>query len=388
MRRVSVILAAVLCLSTVVFAAEKPAFDPEKATLVELESKIEELLRTGDENGVADLVAVADRRFPDSQEFADYRLSLLYRATKYEDALAFATEILKAHPDWTAFLYSRMQLESMLGREAEALATADKIIAATGDSVAYAAKGDIYIRSTKPDYEAARKAYEAGLATIAPEERPERADVIYNLGCCYARLGNAAKAITLVREAVSFDPELASGIPDDADLLSLAGNAEFDKFMAEMRTAAEAQALEMMTVKPGTAAPAFSLADLAGAKHSPAEFKGKPLVLNIWATWCPPCRAEIPDLVAFAQAHPEIMVVGVSVDEPDADLKQFIMDYDISYLILRGDEATAKQYLGASGGIPQTYFIDAEGVVRGHIYGSAPRDTFEARLRDLPAEKK
>jgi len=375
-------------LAAAAMAAEAKSFDPETAALGELEGKIEEFYRGGDEKSVADLFAVADRRFPDSQELADFRLSLLYRANKYEEALAYANQVLTTHPDWTVFLYTKMQLELGLGREADALASVDKIIAQNGDVAAYVYKGNIYIRSAKPDFAAAKAAYEAALAKVPDAEKGDYADVIYNLGCCYARLGDATQAIKLVRESVSFNPELAIGITTDPDLLSLAGNAEFDKFLAEMRTTAEAQALEMMTVKPGTPAPAFALADLAGAKHSPAEFKGKPLVLNIWATWCPPCRAEIPDLVAFARAHPEITVVGVSVDESNADLKQFVMDYDISYLILRGDEATATEYLGTSGGIPQTYFIDAEGVVRGHIYGSAARETFETKLRDLLAGTK
>lgn len=388
MKSLYLIIAAALCLGAGVLAAEGAAFDAEKATLPELEAKIEESLKNGSAEGAAELIAVADRRFPDSQEFADFRLSLLYRAGKYEEALAFANAILKDHPDWTVFLYSRMQLELALGREADALATVDKIINATGDMAAYVSKGNIYVRSAHPDYENARAAYEAALAKVAPEERAEFADVIYNLGCCYARLGNASKSMELVREAVGCNAELAMGIPTDTDLCSLVGNPEFDAFLAEMKTKAEEQELAAMTVKPGTPAPAFSLADLEGQKHSPADFKGKPLVLNIWATWCPPCRAEIPDLVTFAQAHPEVTVVGISVDTPAMDLKPFVMDHDISYLILRGDDATAKAYLGASGGIPQTYFIDAGGIVRKHIYGSAPRETFESKLQDMLAGAK
>jgi hypothetical protein len=78
----------------------------------------------------------------------------------------------------------------------------------------------------------------------------------------------------------------------------------------------------------------------------------------------------------------------MSVDAPNDDIKAFVMDYGITYLILRADEATARLYLAAANGIPQTYFIDGAGVVRGHIYGSAPRDAFEAKLKDLQAGPK
>jgi len=76
-------------------------------------------------------------------------------------------------------------------------------------------------------------------------------------------------------------------------------------------------------------------------------------------------------------------VLSISVDEPGEDVAGFAEELGINYPVLLDDGEAATAYLGADGGIPQTYFIDAEGIVRGHILGAADRDAFDARFARL-----
>src|SRR5512146_545350 len=86
-------------------------------------------------------------------------------------------------------------------------------------------------------------------------------------------------------------------------------------------------------VKMGELAPGFTLAQLPSGKLSLSEFKGQVVVLNFWATWCPPCVMETPSLEKFATEMKSdgVTVLGVSVDENENQLKQFIQQYHLSY---------------------------------------------------------
>jgi thiol-disulfide isomerase/thioredoxin len=110
------------------------------------------------------------------------------------------------------------------------------------------------------------------------------------------------------------------------------------------------------------AAPDFELVDLDGGRHTLAELRGKTVVLNFWATWCGPCRMEVPGLSAFARAHPDIPVLGIAVDgEPEA-LRKAAKELGIDYLVLRADAATRAAY-GVST-LPTTVIVGPDGTVR------------------------
>ena len=109
----------------------------------------------------------------------------------------------------------------------------------------------------------------------------------------------------------------------------------------------------------------FSLPDLKGVDRKLSEFRGKWVVLNYWATWCPPCLKEIPELVDFHDEHhkKDAVVVGVDFEDIKLDeLIEFTESYFMSYPILR-TKPSAKTPVGVISGLPTTYLISPSGEI-------------------------
>lgn len=123
------------------------------------------------------------------------------------------------------------------------------------------------------------------------------------------------------------------------------------------------------------AAPAFTLSDLSGGKLSLDQLRGKVVVVNFWATWCTPCLAELPMLTNFAEAHPDMVVVGVAVDEP-GPVRARVERSQIRYPVVIGTQAVVDAY-GVSA-FPTTVVVDAEGQVRWSHTGLLFRPHLEA----------
>jgi len=115
---------------------------------------------------------------------------------------------------------------------------------------------------------------------------------------------------------------------------------------------------------PVTAAPLdYSLPDLDGKTHSLADYRGKWVIVNYWATWCPPCQAELPDLVQFYEDNKNkgVVVLGVNTEDIGRDqLAQFVQTYLISYPILRSAPIDSSP-LGPVPGLPTTYVVAPDG---------------------------
>jgi peroxiredoxin len=132
-------------------------------------------------------------------------------------------------------------------------------------------------------------------------------------------------------------------------------------------------------------APAWELPDVDGQVIKSDQFKGKVVVLDFWATWCPSCRAEIPGYVDLQKKHDKagLAIVGVSLDRGGRDVvRRFITDEKINYPVVLGDD----RIVGAFGGveaIPTTFIIDRNGVVRYRKVGAMETAQFEAVLESF-----
>jgi thiol-disulfide isomerase/thioredoxin len=139
-------------------------------------------------------------------------------------------------------------------------------------------------------------------------------------------------------------------------------------------------------------APVFQVRDLDGKPVSPADARGKVVLLNFWATWCGPCRAEIPDLVELqAKYKDHLQVIGVVVDDDNLDaIHQFIREFRINYPVaLASDEVRIKY--GSIAALPTSFLLDPQGrVVQKHV-GLRDPSLYETEIRallGLPIEAK
>ena len=123
----------------------------------------------------------------------------------------------------------------------------------------------------------------------------------------------------------------------------------------------------------GKPAPDFQLPNLEGQAISLSGVRGKPVLLNFWATWCGPCRAEMPYL---QQVYEEwsgkgLEVLAINIGESPSEVKRFLQTYNLSLpVLLDTKEATARKYNIT--GIPTTFFIDKDGIIQEKIIGAFP----------------
>jgi thiol-disulfide isomerase/thioredoxin len=145
---------------------------------------------------------------------------------------------------------------------------------------------------------------------------------------------------------------------------------------------AEANTIRLFT-DPEKVQP-FTLTDLDGRTLTSDAWRGKVVFVNFWATWCPPCRAEIPDLVALQEKYRDhIVIVGISEDEaPVEQVRQFAAQYGVNYPIAMNTPALRKIFKGIVA-LPTTFVLDTEGrLVQKHVGQLQPWRT-EAETRVL-----
>ena len=140
----------------------------------------------------------------------------------------------------------------------------------------------------------------------------------------------------------------------------------------------------------GRAAPDFLLETAGGDTLRLSDLQGRPVVLNFWATWCPPCRQEMPELVAAYAEHEQagLVIVGVDLQEADGPVQRFAEEFGIRFPLVidrDGEVADAWRLGGPVEGIPTSYFVDETGVIRDLYYGPMTGEILEERLAELLA---
>lgn len=121
----------------------------------------------------------------------------------------------------------------------------------------------------------------------------------------------------------------------------------------------------------GDLAPNFELQSLDGEQVKLSDYRGSPVMINFWATWCPPCRAEMPDMEKFHQ-DTDVVILAVNLTNSEArlvDVRNFVKDYELTFdVLLDTDVMVADLY--AIQPIPTTYMIDPDGVISYRAFGA------------------
>jgi cytochrome c biogenesis protein CcmG/thiol:disulfide interchange protein DsbE len=132
----------------------------------------------------------------------------------------------------------------------------------------------------------------------------------------------------------------------------------------------------------------FTLKDMNGRDFNIAAHKGKVIVLDFWATWCPPCKVEIPWFVEFQTKYAAkgFTVIGVSVDDPMPKLKPFATEYKMNYPVLVGDgrdDIKGPKAYGPMFGLPKTFVIGRDGKICKTHVGFSQKAALEAQIKSL-----
>lgn len=127
----------------------------------------------------------------------------------------------------------------------------------------------------------------------------------------------------------------------------------------------------------------FQLENLDGETISLSDFRGTPVLVNFWATWCPPCRAEMPLIQSYSdQYYPDLIVLAVNVGEDEATVRGFVEEFQLNLIVLLDrEEKVVNQYLIR--GYPTSLFIDHRGVIQAMHIGELDNTLLAGYLREI-----
>jgi len=164
-------------------------------------------------------------------------------------------------------------------------------------------------------------------------------------------------------------------------LLIIAGISVEELFSGQMMQVIGVSASHPLSV--GVQAPDFALQSLAGNPLKLSDLKGKPVLINFWATWCAPCLLEMPNLQEYYEEYPgQFEVLAVNAGETERTVQKFVDDVGLSFIILLDPDGEVQQLYRIKG-YPTTYFLDKDGIIRFQHIGLLTEAHIEEYLGSL-----
>ncbi|OCA90691.1 alkyl hydroperoxide reductase [Bacillus sp. FJAT-27225] len=135
-------------------------------------------------------------------------------------------------------------------------------------------------------------------------------------------------------------------------------------------------------LEAGSKASDFELKTLSGETMKLSDLEGKKVMLNFWATWCGPCKKEMPDMQKLSvEASDDLVILAVNID-PQLDVQGFVDEYGITFPVLLDEKDKVNQMYQVIS-IPTTYFIDSKGIIQDKFIGTMPYDAMVQYTEDL-----
>jgi peroxiredoxin len=136
-------------------------------------------------------------------------------------------------------------------------------------------------------------------------------------------------------------------------------------------------------------APDLTLTDLAGESRSLDQYRGQVILVNLWATWCPPCKEEMPVLQAYHNKHngQGFAIIAINDGDPTPDVAQFVQDYELTFPVWLDPTYIATEQAFKTLNLPSSYVIDRNGVVRLMWVGEISRAMLETHVTPIIREK-
>lgn len=145
---------------------------------------------------------------------------------------------------------------------------------------------------------------------------------------------------------------------------------------------------QTIPVEVDFAAPSLTLMDLQGVLHTLEDYRGQVVLVNLWATWCPPCKAEMPTLQEYYESHADdgFMLVAINDGDPKEDVVTFANDYGLTFPVWLDPNYDATERAFKTLNLPSSFVIDRNGTVRLRWVGEIKRETLEKYVTPLVVE--